>query len=127
MLSAVAVSPAQAAVSEAQPSGKTLFAHNIYSDPKLTETSGSFSSFMIDFKTNEQAHATYWQMCFAGLDISEIKQTYPNASGGSFYGGVSERKISVEVGKRVWESTDGYDDPMILPGLDTYFTIIRFR
>lgn len=28
MLSAVAVSPAQAAVSEAQPSGKTLFAHN---------------------------------------------------------------------------------------------------
>ena len=28
MLSAVAVSPAQAAVSEAQPSGKTLFAPN---------------------------------------------------------------------------------------------------
>lgn len=114
MLSAVAVSPAQAAVSEAQPSGKTLFAHNIYSDPKLTETSGSFSSFMIDFKTNEQAHATYWQMCFAGLDISEIKQTYPNASGGSFYGGFqsgSERKNTLF---SFWDIINGSDESSVI-------------
>jgi len=45
---------------------------------------------------------------------SKVTITF-KGEGGGFYGGVSERKISVEVGKRVWESPDGYDDPMILP------------
>ena len=114
MLSAVAVSSAQAAVTDAQQSGSVLFAHNIYSDPDLSGTSGKFTGFMIDFKTDAQAHDTYWQMCCAGLDISEIRQTYPNASGGGFYGGLQSGPKNQNTLFSFWDIINGNDESAVI-------------
>ena len=90
------------------------FAHNIYGLPDASQTSGSFLSFMIDFKTDHQANATYWQLCQANLDVSEIKQTYPNASNGTFYGGFQHGPARSNTLFSFWDIINNNDEKQIL-------------
>ena len=46
---------------EANPENR--MAHNIYSDPDLSGTSGRFSAFSIDFEAEDTAEGTYWALC----------------------------------------------------------------
>ena len=63
-------------------------AHNIYSDPDLSKTSGQFEGFTIDFQGIETPDQTYWSLCNFHMDLTEFKKTYPDAIGGGGYGGL---------------------------------------
>lgn len=63
-------------------------AHNIYSDPVLSKTSGKFDAFLIDFKGIKTPYSTYWSLCNFGLDLTDFKKTHPDATGGGAYGGL---------------------------------------
>ena len=63
-------------------------AKNIYSDPDLTKTSGKFNTFTIDFRGIDTPFSTYWSLCNWGMDLTEFKKKYPDATGGGAYGGL---------------------------------------
>ena len=92
----------------------TVAAHCIYSYPDLSQTSGNFLSFMIDFKTDNQAMSTYWQLCQANLDVSELKSQYPNVSNATFYGGfqISPNKINTLFS--FWDILNGTDESNVI-------------
>ena len=54
-------------------------AHNIYSDPDLSNTSKQFEGFTIDFKGIETPDKTYWSLCNWHMDLTEFKKNYPEA------------------------------------------------
>ena len=37
-------------------------AYNFYSDPDISDTSGKFDSFMIDFLSDKDTQVTYWSL-----------------------------------------------------------------
>ena len=67
-------------------------AHNIYSDPDLSNTSKQFEGFTIDFKGIETPDKTYWALCNWHMDLTEFKKNYPEAHGGGAYGGLQATK-----------------------------------
>ncbi len=80
----------------------------------LSQTSGSFLSFMIDFKADNQAPATYWQLCQAELDVTELKQQYPNVSGATFYGGFQLSPNKINTLFSFWDILNGNDESNVI-------------
>lgn len=66
--------PAQEAREEANPENR--MAHNIYSDPNLTATSGKYSGFIIDFKADKAGNGTYWALCNWQMNKDDLKSKY---------------------------------------------------
>ncbi len=67
-------------------------AYNIYSDPVLKNTSGNFTSFMIDFRATDSAPYTYWALANFGMQITpETLKAYPQLSMGGGYAGLQAR------------------------------------
>ena len=92
----------------------TVAAHCIYSRPDLSQTSGSYLSFMIDFKTDNQAMGTYWQLCQANLDVSELKAQYPNVSNATFYGGFQRSFNKINTLFSFWDILNGTDESNVI-------------
>ena len=92
----------------------TVAAHCIYGNPDLSQTSGSFLSFMIDFKADNQTPATYWQLCQAELDVTELKQQYPNVSGATFYGGFQLSPNKINTLFSFWDILNGNDESNVI-------------
>ena len=92
----------------------TVAAHCIYSTPDLSQTSGNFLSFMIDFKTDNQAMGTYWQLCQANLDVSELKTKYPNVSNATFYGGFQLSSNKINTLFSFWDILNGTDESNVI-------------
>jgi hypothetical protein len=63
-------------------------AHNIYSDPDLSNTSKEFDAFTIDFRGIDTPYKTYWALCNWQMDLTEFKKTHKDVSGGGAYGGL---------------------------------------
>lgn len=63
---------------------KQLMAHNIYSDPDLSEMSGKYSEFQIDFKADYAPEGTYWALCNWNMDLSSYSNAYD--TGGAYCG-----------------------------------------
>ncbi len=82
-------------------------AHNIYANPVTDGTSGRFTTFSIDFYSDETPNYTYWSLCNFGLGLTSIKTKlkYPGITGGGAYAGL--QNTSVNQGKvsimSVWE------------------------
>ncbi len=75
------------------------FAHNIYSDPDLSDTSGRFRTFTIDFYGEQTPCYTYWALANFGMSISdETKERYNGIIGGGAYGGLQHRWDGDRVG-----------------------------
>jgi hypothetical protein len=70
---------------------KDFMAYNIYSDPDLSKTSNTFTTFSIDFRGVQTPKLTYWALCNFGLYFSdEVKAEYPNIRGGGAYAGLQD-------------------------------------
>jgi len=63
-------------------------AHNIYSDPVLSATSGKFSAFSIDFQAQDVPLCTYWALCNWGMDVSSLSSYYTVTDSGGAYAGL---------------------------------------
>ena len=63
-------------------------AHNIYSDPDLSETSGKFSAFSIDFLAEDSEKGTYWALCNWAMDLTSLREKYEVTNGGGAYAGL---------------------------------------
>ncbi len=59
---------------EANPENR--MAHNVYSDPDLSATSGKFDGFMIDFKADKRGMCTYWALCNWGMNKDDLISKY---------------------------------------------------
>ena len=81
-------------------------AHNIYSDPDLSGTSGKYSGFLIDFCTDHAGTSTYWALCNWNMDISDFMSKYTvldseNAAGA--YAGLQNRPDGKKAIMSFWE------------------------
>ena len=66
-------------------------AFNIYSDPDTSQTSGRFTTYSIDFLSDDTADCTYWALANFGLYKSKATQKkYKNISGGGAYAGLQD-------------------------------------
>ena len=65
----------------------------IYSYLDLSKTSGKFDIFSIDFKSSDTPENTFWCLCQWQMDLTKLKNTYNNVSGGIAYGGLQSTKI----------------------------------
>ena len=66
-------------------------AFNIYSNPDVSGTSQKFTTYMIDFRSDQSADATYWALANFGLFKSrETSKKYRNISGGGAYAGLQD-------------------------------------
>ncbi len=92
----------------------TVSAHCIYSRPDLSQTSGSFLSFMIDFRTDNQAIGTYWQLCQATLDVTELKAQYPTVSNAVFYGGFQRSVNKINTLFSFWDIVEDYNENKVI-------------
>lgn len=63
-------------------------AHNVYSNPDLSQFSNNYSGFLIDFKTTDQANGTYWALCNWSMNIDSLKSKYSNAYTDGAYAGL---------------------------------------
>ena len=68
----------------------TCMAHNIYSKPSLSNTSGRFDTFLVDFIVEDDAEATLWMLCSwqMGLDSWASAHGYSNPEGGRANAGI---------------------------------------
>lgn len=72
-------------------------AYNIYADPDLSKTSGSFETFMIDFRATDSAPFTYWALANFGMKITpETLKKYPGLCYGGAYAGLQDRGPNLE-------------------------------
>ncbi len=78
--------PADMAEKEENPEHR--MAYNVYSDPDLSATSGRFDGFLIDFKADKAATATYWALCnwYMNMDDLQSKYELTDACGGAYAG-----------------------------------------
>lgn len=78
-----------------------LMAHNIYSNPVLSQTSGKFNTYIIDFWGEQTPNVTYWALANFGMTLSaKTKITYKTIKGGGAYTGLQTRdKNSTKDGK----------------------------
>lgn len=73
-----------------EPNSEKRMAHNIYSDPDLSKTSGKFSGFLIDFRADYAPEATYWALCNWSMDTSSLPG---KVEGGGAYCGLQHRDL----------------------------------
>lgn len=60
----------------------------IYSTPDLSKTSKKFEIFTIDFMGINTPKKTYWALCRWNMDLTQLKKTYTDVTGGNGYGGL---------------------------------------
>ncbi len=65
-----------------------LMAHNIYSNPDVSRTSGGYDTFLIDFRGVQTPDGTYWALANFSMDLRGSARSYPSASGGGAYAGL---------------------------------------
>lgn len=86
-------------------------AHNIYSDPDLSGTSGQFSGFLIDFRAEEAGTATYWALCTWAMNTDSIPGTV--LDNGGAYAGLQMRpdgpKSIIAFWEIAWQDASGQD------------------
>ena len=86
-------------------------AHNIYSDPDLSGTSGQFSGFLIDFRAEEAGTATYWALCNWAMNTDSIPGTV--LDNGGAYAGLQEcgrtAKSIIAFWEIAWQDASGQD------------------
>ena len=80
----------------AEDNPENRMAHNIYVDPNLSQTSGQYTGFLIDFCTDCTANCTYWALCNWRMDTSELESEYTLKNTGGAYAGLQ----NTEEGKR---------------------------
>lgn len=82
-------------------------AHNIYSDPSMIGTSGLFTTFIIDFLSDDVAMGTYWALCNWSMSTSAFAQkngyTSLQISGGGAYAGLQCRNDGTMAIMSFWE------------------------
>jgi hypothetical protein len=80
-------------------------AHNIYSDPVMYGTSGSFTTFTIDFLSDDVAKGTYWALCNWNMSTSAFakKNGYTQFSGGGAYAGLQCKNDGTMAIMSFWE------------------------
>ena len=79
-------------------------AQNIYSNPVLRGTSGTFDGFSIDFRGVKTPLSTYWSLCNFGMDLTEFRKKYPDARGGGAYAGLQNTVIGRKAILSFWET-----------------------
>lgn len=62
--------------------------HNIYFEPDISNTSGRFQGFMIDFKADYAPKGTYWSLCTWKMDLSSLEKENTCVCGGDAYAGL---------------------------------------
>ena len=74
-------------------------AYNFYANPHTQETSGKFSSFLIDFKSDKTPLATYWALANFSLDVrsERTKKAYEGIRGMSGYAGLQNAREKVGI------------------------------
>lgn len=79
-------------------------AHNIYSDPDLSATSGKFDGFLIDFKADRAGTATYWALCNWQMNLDDLTARYevPDPYAGA-YAGLQMRPDGPKAIMAFWE------------------------
>ena len=74
-------------------------AYNFYSDPDISDTSGKFDSFMIDFLSDKDTQVTYWSLANFSMSTKSQKtmKTYPGIWGYGAYAGLqhTSRKVGI--------------------------------
>ncbi len=100
---------------EAEPGEKNReqrMAHNIYSDPSLSGSSGFFTIFTIDFLADDDASGTYWALCNWEMDKYAFAQNnqYSDVSGGGAYAGLQNTQNGKMAIMSFWEIS--YKDPL---------------
>lgn len=93
-----------------EPNPEDRMAHNIYSDPDLSATSGQFDGFLIDFKADRAGTATYWALCNWDMNKDDLMSRYDvtDVSAGA-YAGLQMRPDGPKAIMSFWEIcfTDG--------------------
>jgi len=81
-------------------------AHNVYSDPDLSATSGRFDGFMIDFKADKTGTATYWALCNWQMNVDDLlsKGVVTDLHAGA-YAGLQMRPDGPKAIMSFWEIT----------------------
>ena len=74
-------------VSKPDDNPESRMAHNIYINPDLSDLSGKYSAFSIDFKTENCVQNTYWSLCSWGMDLTGFRAEHPDAEGAGAYCG----------------------------------------
>lgn len=70
------------------PNPENRMAHNVYSNPDLSNTSGWFKAFSIDFRSDYDPVATYWALCNWEMDVSSLREQYSVTDTGGAYAGL---------------------------------------
>ena len=71
-------------------------AYNIYGNPDVSGTSGTYDTFTIDFRSKDTPYYTYWALANFNLYFSpETQKAYKNISGGGAYAGLQDRGPSL--------------------------------
>lgn len=80
-------------------------AHNIYSDPVLFGTGGLFTTFTIDFLSDDVTKGTYWALCNWEMSTSDFarKNGYTQISNGGAYAGLQCRNDGTMAIMSFWE------------------------
>lgn len=61
-------------------------AHNIYSYPKIKNTSNKYNGFLIDFKADYTANGTYWSLCNWKMNLNCLNGNITKKNGGAYAG-----------------------------------------
>ena len=92
----------------AEDNPESRMAHNIYVNPDLSQTSGQYTGFLIDFCTDCTANCTYWALCNWRMDTSELESEYMLKNTGGAYAGLQNTEEGKKAIMSFWEIS--YDD-----------------
>lgn len=105
---------------EDEPNPDMRMAHNIYSDPDLSNTSGKFNGFMIDFKADYAPIKTYWALCNFWMDLSELSKNNTILESGGAYCGLQNTPYGKKAIMSFWNikyKTKAGKEKIITPSL----------
>lgn len=100
---------------ETEENPELRMSHTIYADAELSDTSGRFKAFLIDFKADYAGMGTCWGLCNFDLDTSYLKKEYENISGGGAYCGLYASPEGNGAMMEYWDIE--CDDTVITPEL----------
>lgn len=73
-------------------------AHNIYTSPDTSKTSGKYNTFSIDFYGVQTPNYTYWALANFSMDITiQTKLKYSGITGGGAYSGLQHTRQDTKV------------------------------
>ena len=80
-------------------------AHNIYVNPDLSQTSGQYTGFLIDFCTDCNANCTYWSLCNWTMDKSELEREHELVKNEGAYAGLQNTIFGKAAIMSFWENS----------------------